>query len=999
MISQRQLLFFLFALSGFCGLIYESIWSHYLKLFLGHAAYAQTLVLAIFMGGMALGAWLCSRFSARWKNLLVAYAIAEGVIGLLALIFHDGFSAFLTVAYNTWMPALGTPATVVAFKWIAATLLILPQSVLLGMTFPLMSSGIIRLFPSQPGATVATLYFSNSIGAAIGVLASGFLLIGWIGLPGTIRVAGLMNLGLAVIVWALFRAQPTAASHAAEASTPTARAPGTWRLFLLVAALTGAASFIYEIVWIRMLNLVLGSSTHAFELMLSAFILGLALGGLWIRRRIDGIAHPVRFLAVVQVIMGVLALATLFFYNQTFDLMAWLIGALPKNDSGYAQFNLASHAIAAAIMLPATFFAGMTLPLLTHTLLQQGHGEKSIGAVYASNTLGAIVGVFFATHFGMPLFGLKGLLIFGGALDIALGVLLVWHLGGTGSSPLLTRLSLAGAAALIATVLLGQMDPLKMASGVYRSGKLLQPDEANVAFHKDGKTASIDIIMRNNGYVSITTNGKPDAMLAMAPGTSASLDEPTMILAAALPLAMHPRAQNAAVIGMGSGLSTHTLLSANVLRQVDTIEIEAGIVEAAHHFRPRVELAYSSPQSHIYIDDAKTFFSTHNRKYDIILSEPSNPWVSGVAGLFSDEFYALVKNYLADDGLLVQWIQAYEISTDLIATVVKALSHQFNDYVLYASNDGDLLIVAKRSSTIAQPSFEHLPRSALYDILAGISLRSEQDVLRRRIGDKQAVDPLFSSFPLPANSDYYPVLDQNAARSRYLQDTAQELILIPGAYLPATEMLGRPSPAFTATLATDTETLARARDAESATRMRDALLEPMMDPDTVLQGFDADDARFVKKYFLQCAPTPDDRWLFRLFSVARAINPHLGRQELDRIWGNMENAACFSRHPSAQQDWVRMLHAVALRDAPAMAQRATPLLATALATNDARAEYLLLAAMLGHTVNNQRDLARQLWEQHARTIYSKKKPPLLARLIVAHAYRDTAFAAQLPLFD
>ena len=193
----------LFTLSGFAGLIYESIWSHYLKLFLGHAAYAQTLVLAIFMGGMALGSWLCSHYSARWRNLLAGYAIAEAVIGLCALVFHRVYVEATGFAYDSVMPALGSPFAANAFKWALSTLLILPQSVLLGMTFPLMSAGLIRGYPDRSGGTIAMLYFTNSLGAAVGVLASGFVLIGLVGLPGTILTAGLLNILLAAVVWPL----------------------------------------------------------------------------------------------------------------------------------------------------------------------------------------------------------------------------------------------------------------------------------------------------------------------------------------------------------------------------------------------------------------------------------------------------------------------------------------------------------------------------------------------------------------------------------------------------------------------------------------------------------------------------------------------------------------------------------------------------------------------------------------------------------------------------
>src|SRR3981189_1321728 len=272
----RNVFFLLFPVSGFAGLISESIWSHYLKLFLGHAAYAQTLVLALFMGGMAIGSWLCSRWSQGWGNLLRGYAAAEALIGLAAFLFHPIFVATTDVAYASILPALGGEMSAALFKWTLAGLLILPQSILLGTTFPLMSAGLIRRYPAAPGESLAMLYFTNSFGASIGVLASGFVMIEKLGLPGTVQTAGALNLALAAIVWLLaggteqpMRARP-GAGRDSEGAAP-------FRFFLAVALLTGAASFVFEIGWIRMLSLVLGSSTHSFELILSAFLLGLAL--------------------------------------------------------------------------------------------------------------------------------------------------------------------------------------------------------------------------------------------------------------------------------------------------------------------------------------------------------------------------------------------------------------------------------------------------------------------------------------------------------------------------------------------------------------------------------------------------------------------------------------------------------------------------------------------------------------------------------------------------
>jgi len=413
---DRRVLLAAFAASGFSGLIYESLWTHYLKLFLGHAAYAQTLVLAIFMGGLAAGSWICSRRSHRWGNLLVGYALAEGIIGLAALVFHPVYNAAVDASYSSLIPALGSAASVTALKWTLAAALILPQSILLGTTFPLMAGGFIRAFPERPGASLAVLYFCNSIGAAAGVLVSGFVLIPHIGLPGTGALAGLLNLLLAVVVWRAARTSPRPAPMVTAEEPRESEAvavPAPYRLLLAVSLLTGTASFIYEIGWIRMLSLVLGSSTQAFELMLSAFILGLALGGLWIRQRVDRLGDPVRFLGLIQVAMGVLAVGTLPVYGWTLPIMRWLVQTLPQTNAGYVEFNLASHGIAMMVMLPAAFCAGTTLPLITYALVRSRHGEASIGAVYGANTVGAITGIAAAVHLGLPLLGLKMLIVAG----------------------------------------------------------------------------------------------------------------------------------------------------------------------------------------------------------------------------------------------------------------------------------------------------------------------------------------------------------------------------------------------------------------------------------------------------------------------------------------------------------------------------------------------------------------------------------------------------------
>jgi spermidine synthase len=536
------------------------------------------------------------------------------------------------------------------------------------------------------------------------------------------------------------------------------------------------ASFVYEIGWIRMLSLVLGASTHAFELMLSAFILGLALGGLWVKKRIEALRHEERFLGYVQVVMGLLALSTLPLYGNTFEIMQWVMSSVEKTQQGYVMFNLSSHAIALLIMLPTTFCAGITLPVITHVLLKKGVGEKAIGGVYALNTLGAIGGVLLAVHFLMPLLGLKNLIIAGAGIDLTVGLMLLWFYRQRQGNRFSVAAAVSGIAVLVA-VFVVRLNPYEMASGVYRHGNLYTPENAELVFHQDGKTASVDLVrVKELGELSIITNGKPDASINMTSMRHVSPDEYTMTLLGALPLAHKPDARQAAVIGLGSGMTSHVLLSMESMERVDTIEIEAAMVEAAKNFRPKVERVYASPRSHIYIEDAKTFFSTHNKRYDVIVSEPSNPWVSGIASLFTGEFYRVVAEHLTHDGVFVQWLHLYEINDALVASVMKALSSAFDDYLIYAANNHDIVIVSKRGETLAPPSTRVFSSPEMAALLARIGVRTHEDLMLHEIGGKAYLQAMFGSYAIAGNSDYYPVLDLNATKARFLQQTASALV-------------------------------------------------------------------------------------------------------------------------------------------------------------------------------------------------------------------------------
>lgn len=760
--------FLLFFASGFSGLIYESIWSHYLKLFLGHAASAQTLVLSIFMLGLALGGYLSSRFERRIPNLLLTYAVVELLVGFAALIFHSAYVGATSLAYDSVIPALGSPQVVELFKWTLGIFLILPQSILLGATFPLMASGIVRYYPDHNGWNLSILYFSNSFGAALGVLINGFVFIPNLGLPGALLTGGLINVLVALGVYLAVKSEKEE-SQSDEPSLPRQSSPLTFdlgflslrSLLLLTAAFTGTASFMYEIAWIRMLSLVFDSSTYSFEVMLSAFILGIALGGFWIRKRIDTFTNPLAVLGKIQLVMGTLAAFSLVLYMACFDLMVWTRSALSLTEQGYFLFMLINYGSSALVMLPVTICAGMTLPLITKILIEHENNTSSIGRVYATNTLGSIIGVVVASQLVMPLLGLKPLVLGGALIDLALGCLLLYATYGAARKYTINIVPALTVWAVIALAF--SLDQLTMASGPFRSGRLLDEGSSQVLFYQDGKSSTVSVVQHDNGLRAIANNGKPDAGLyvpdadgRMPPSAN---DEHTMMLLPILGLAHKPDTSLVANVGFGSGLTAHTMLGAPVDR-VDSTEIEPAIIEGARFFEGRVARAYNDPRSNIIIGDAKTLLVSNGELYDLIIAEPSNPWVSGVANLFSDEYYSLTKRYLTEGGIFLQWLQLYEIEERLVASIYKALRNNFEQVIFYQVSLTDTVLVASNSGNLDRPlNFEQFAGSPMEAELRRIQINSVDDLLYRRLADQDLLDILFDIESVTANSDYFPLVD------------------------------------------------------------------------------------------------------------------------------------------------------------------------------------------------------------------------------------------------
>jgi len=989
--QRIELVFLLFFVSGFGGLIYESVWSHYVKLFLGHAAYAQTLVLVVFIGGLAAGSWLTSRYAKRFSNPLRAYAWVEAVTGLLALAFHSVFVAATQWAYAWLLPATCDPAgTMCVSQWILSALLLAPQSVLLGATFPLVSSAVLRWSSEHAGHDISTLYFLNSLGATMGVLASGFLLIPSVGLPGTLRTAAFANLAVALGAFVLSRRAPGPLAALPQAAEGVAQAGGDRRfvrLMLAVAALTGLSSFIYEISWIRMLSGVLGASTYSFELMLASFILGLAIGGWWIRRRIDSAGDTVRLLAIVQVVMGVAAAATLPLYLVSFDFMAWLISSVSRNEGGFVLFNLTSTTICLLVMLPATICAGMTLPLITYRLLRSPEGERSLGRVYAVNTLGSILGVVIAVHLLMPLVGVKATLMVGCAIDVALGLGLLVLASPRGSWRARWP-AFAGVAALVFFAVAVDSDPRRSASGVFRTGAARIGDSNSVIYHRDGKTATVDVIQSDQNR-SIRTNGKPDAAIAMKPELPPTGDEYTMTLLAVLPMGHVPEAKNAAVIGFGSGLSTSILLTSPHMQRVDTVEIEPSMVEGARAFRPVNAAAYDDPRSRIVFDDAKSYFARGHNRYDIIVSEPSNPWVSGVSSLFTEEFYARVSEYLNEGGVFSQWLHTYEIDAETLASIVRAVSRTFPDYLVYTTIDADIVLIARKGGPPGRFDPAVLRYPALQPMLARLRLTDPESIAHRAVARAPLITPFFTTYGSPVNSDYAPFVDYRTGKSRFTRPRVQELSDLQTSPVPLLEMLDGSYRPMTHAVSIYAHTDAE-QGALQAFMLRDVLLgtgpsragTPMLDLGEVA-------ATLTRQWATDCKHAPSFvQVLPAMVDVARVLTPNLDASLAAAAWKPVVGSPCAASILPADRAWLDLFDAVARRDAATMQTSGLGALATYRGIPSTMSEYAFLAAATAMVCRNELEEARVfIRDQRVRFVRPERLQSEI-RLLRALAWSD-----------
>ena len=773
----------IFFLSGFSGLIYESIWTHYIKLILGHAAYAQVLVLVIFMSGLGLGSIIASKYFSGTKNLLKTYAIVEILLGLFSLFFH-----------NIFLIANATSSLSSLLSWGAACLILLPPATLLGMTFPLFVGAVLKAKNSKINIQqdniipISFFYFINTIGASAGPLAASFILIPSFGLPGTVHFAGAINLLIGLITFSLSKSEKWAEatnSYKDEKEDNKSSSESTIWIYL-IAAFTGLSSFLYEISWIRMLSMVFGGTTHAFEIMLSAFLIGLGIGS-YLSRNFGG-GNQKQYLCIlgfVQVLMGIMAALTIPLYNKTFDFITFLINGVQRTSEGFVIYEYSNFLIALFVMVPATICAGMTLPLITTYLMSKGQGEKVLGWVYGWNTLGSILGVLLGVFILFPYFGIQNTIKVGAIIDGIIGIGILFYIGKNKFAPY----CIFGSCLFLIIISVLKLDPIKMSSGVFRHGRSSIPEGSTLKFFEDGKTSTVSLIEYPTGNMAIVNNGKPEAAIQMYKDKELSEDETTMTLLGTLGFSFGRKIEVVANVGMGSGMTSDVVLKNPSIKKLDTIEIEEKVIKAAKNYSNVLTSVFSDPRHNLLLEDARRVFSRDTAVYDLIISEPSNPWVSGVSGLFTKEFYLSAINTLKHDGVFVQWIHEYEFSPELLSSIMRAFGTVFSDYQVFAANDGDLIIVATKNGSINKPSYKDLIDSGFKQSLSRVGLTSPASFYYHWIGPREILEPFFLSFDAPANSDFYPYLDSHASKARFLAKNTFTVSEIGMAPFPVLEFL------------------------------------------------------------------------------------------------------------------------------------------------------------------------------------------------------------------
>lgn len=681
-----------FFLSGLAGLIYEVAWTKALGLVFGHTVYAIATVLAAFMAGLAAGSIYLGRWGGRHRRQLALYGWIELLVAATGAFSLFGLSAVGALYVATYHLVAGSMPVLESLRFIASILVLFLPTFLMGGTLPILASGVTRN-SSEMGAQLGRLYGVNTAGAVLGALAAGFLLLPLLGLRLTVGVAVLANLVAGALALRLASSSEVQTPEESPIASPTIakKVPA----FLLIAfGLVGATAMAYEISWTRLLATTLGSSTFAFTIMLATFLAGIALGSwlfeIWVSR---GKEISVATFGVTQIFIGLAAVAFLLLFSRLPAISWGLVTVMHKNFGGLL---LTQFVVSGLAMFPAAVVFGFNFPAVI--LLIAGRQQRTpsyaayIGRAIAANTFGAIVGSVLAGFWLAPRLGSFRLVAMTAALNLVLAVWLFAQskprrgLALAASAVLATLVAAAGWTGFLYDPLLANFSVTNHPEGypAHVSAEEIART-VDLLYTEEGLNATIAVTQSENN-LALRTNGKTDA---------STRDQTSQLLLGHLGLLFNKSPRKVLVIGFGGGMTVSAVARYPDVQQIDCVEIEPAVLHASPYLAPLNRGVLSDPRLHLITDDARNFLFTTSNQYDVIISEPSNPWIAGIAALFTDEFYRQVRSRLAPGGVLVQWVQAYAMFPRDVKMILATLSPHFPQVSVWRGSAGDFLLLAQ----------------------------------------------------------------------------------------------------------------------------------------------------------------------------------------------------------------------------------------------------------------------------------------------------------------
>ena len=733
-----------------------------LTLIMGNTQYSIATVLTAFMGGLALGSFTGGKIIDREYNPLAAYAILEAGIGiyclLLPFLIDLGLPLFQWIYLN-----LGnsyTQTSLVRFS-VCFALLIIPAT-FMGATLPVLSKFVSRE-ESFIGKDVGTLYSINTFGAVLGAWASAFIFMRMFGVKSTIGIAATGNISIALIIYFLFK--PPFKERLDCIGTPSGKNGTTLKkselVILLSFAMSGLAALIYQVAWTRVLSLLLGSSVYAFSLILSVFILGLALGTVTASRIIDKLSDLIKGYGLVQILIGFASLSTVPLFGRIPFVNRWIY------ENWGQQFHFmqgANFIIIFGLLFIPTFFMGAQFPIVIKILATKLETlGQNVGRAYAFNTIGAIIGSFLAGFFLIPALGLQTTILSAVFFNVLLGIsLLAW---GASIDFNWKMYVLPGLFILCGGIAnsIAPWDKSVISSGSfmpYRIGDLREAElkKNKILYFKEGMHTTVTTELSTSGNIFLRVNGKTDASLA--------LDMRTQLLSGYLPMLFHPNPESALVIGQGSGITLGAVEQFPV-NKINLVEISPAVIEGSRFFDPFNHDSLNDKRLSILLEDGRNHIALSQNTYDVIVSEPSNPWISGVGALFTVDFFELLKKRLNPGGLACIWVHT-NMSPDSFKSIVRSFTEKFPFITMWESIAGDdyLLIGSEQDFRL---SFEKAQRLLGNEIagkdLAQIGIRNVPDLMSLMIMSRPKLVEFSKNAPL--HTDDNSLLEFNAPEYVY----------------------------------------------------------------------------------------------------------------------------------------------------------------------------------------------------------------------------------------